>query len=69
MARKKNTPNQETGDDTQKTPLKGFDIKINEFGEIISSMPIERLNEFLNEETEDKKLKSQRPTAKDSEEG
>jgi hypothetical protein len=37
--------------------LKGFDIKINEFGQIISTMPVDRLNAFLNENVEDKKLK------------
>ena len=37
--------------------LKGFDIKINEFGEIVSNFPIEKLNEFLDENVEDKKLK------------
>jgi hypothetical protein len=37
--------------------LKGFDIKINEFGEITSSMEIDQLNEFLDENVEDKKLK------------
>jgi hypothetical protein len=37
--------------------LKGFNIKINEFGEIISNLEIDQLNEFLNENVEDKKLK------------
>ena len=37
--------------------LKGFDIKINEFGEIVSNFPIDKLNEFLDENVEDKKLK------------
>lgn len=37
--------------------LKGFDIKINEFGEIISSYSVEKLNGFLDENVEDKKLK------------
>jgi hypothetical protein len=37
--------------------LEGFDIKINEFGEIISNFPVDRINEFLNENLEDKKLK------------
>jgi len=40
--------------------LKGFDIKINEFGEIISNFPIEKLNEFLDENVEDKKLKEKK---------
>lgn len=36
--------------------LKGFDIKINEFGEIISNVKVDQLNEFLDENVEDKKL-------------
>lgn len=37
--------------------LKGFDIKLNEFGEMESTFAIDKLNEFLNENVEDKKLK------------
>ncbi|NNE30497.1 MAG: hypothetical protein HKN16_12735 [Saprospiraceae bacterium] len=40
--------------------LKGFDIHINEFGEIVTNKPIENLNEFLDEHVEDKKLKDQK---------
>jgi len=36
--------------------LKGFDIKINEFGEIESNFNIDKINEFLNKNLEDKKL-------------
>ena len=36
--------------------LKGFDIKINEFGEIVSNVKVDKINEFLNENVEDKKL-------------
>jgi hypothetical protein len=36
--------------------IKGFDIRINEFGEIVSNFEIERINEFLDERVEDKKL-------------
>jgi hypothetical protein len=53
--------------------LDGFEVSVNQFGELQSSMPIERLNEFLNENVEDKKLaeredyddmKKARPTIK-----
>lgn len=37
--------------------LKGFDIKINKLGEIKGNFDIDQLNEFLNREVEDKKLK------------
>jgi hypothetical protein len=38
--------------------LDGFNIKINEFGEMETTVPIERLNSFLNDKVEDKKLNS-----------
>jgi hypothetical protein len=37
--------------------LEGFDVKINSFGEIISTHSIEKINEFLNKNVADKKLK------------
>jgi hypothetical protein len=37
--------------------LAGFEIKINEFGEIISSFEVRQLNDFLDENVADKKLK------------
>ncbi len=37
--------------------LDGFEIQINEFGEINSNMNVDKLNKFLNENVEDKKLK------------
>lgn len=36
--------------------LNGFDIKINEFGEIVSNFNVDKINEFLDENVEDKKL-------------
>jgi hypothetical protein len=36
--------------------LQGFDISIDSFGEIKSSMNIEKINAFLNENVDDKKL-------------
>ncbi|WP_373495283.1 hypothetical protein [Aquiflexum sp.] len=37
--------------------LDGFKMNINSFGEISSSFPIDKINEFLNKNVEDKKLK------------
>lgn len=37
--------------------LNGFDVTINEFGEIISSFDVGKLNLFLDETVEDKKFK------------
>lgn len=36
--------------------LKGFNIEINSFGEIISSMNIDKINAFLDDNVSDKKL-------------
>lgn len=36
--------------------LSGFDIKVNAFGELESSFGIDRLNAFLNDKVDDKKL-------------
>lgn len=44
MGRKK-----KNGSNVIQNELKGFNIKINEFGEIKSSYSIEKLNSFLNE--------------------
>ena len=58
MAKKKDKKeNPEVNDE-----LKGFDIKINEFGEITTNFEIDRVNDFLNENVEDKKLKDNPPS-------
>jgi len=36
--------------------LQGFDMAIDQFGEIKSNMNIEKINEFLNKNVDDKKL-------------
>jgi len=36
--------------------LKGFDIKINSFGEMQTNFEIDKLNDFLNDNVDDKKL-------------
>lgn len=48
---KRNTPKPRVHKD-----LQGFDIAIDSFGEIRSNMNIEKINEFLNENVDDKKL-------------
>ena len=57
--------------------LSGFEVSINEFGEIRGNMNIEKINEFLNKNVDDKKLleredieeikKKGRPKKKDKE--
>jgi hypothetical protein len=36
--------------------LDGFEVSINQFGELSSNMDIEKINEFLNKNVDDKKL-------------
>lgn len=44
--------------------LKGFDIKINTFGELHSNYEVDKLNDFLNDKVEDKKV-NESGTSKD----
>jgi hypothetical protein len=37
--------------------LEGFELYINEFGEIVSNTDLSKINEFLNRHVEDKKFK------------
>ena len=39
--------------------LKGFSININKFGELESSIKVDELNEFLNENVEDKRIQAE----------
>ena len=48
--------------------LKGFDIKINEFGEIKTNLEVDRLNQFLDENVEDKKLRDREDLTNTTEE-
>lgn len=54
MAKKKPNPK-----DTPKVnpELEGFDIRIDSFGEIKTTFDIEKINEFLNKNVDDKKLR------------
>lgn len=44
--------------------LEGFHYEINSFGELSSSVPIEKLNAFLNKNVDDKKLQTLKPGKK-----
>lgn len=50
-------PNEEKPDESIKESMDSLDIKINEFGEIRKNLNIEKINEFLNQTVDDKKLK------------
>lgn len=60
MPKKKKTPKKEKHKPGVHEELRGFDIKINELGELTSNLNIEKLNDFLNENLEDKKLVEKR---------
>ena len=53
MPRKKS----KTGKPQLHKELEGFEMSINEFGEIKRTMDIEKINEFLNRHVDDKKFK------------
>lgn len=49
-------------DENKKKPsvhkdLEGFEIKVNSFGEVVSNIEIDKINKFLDDNVEDKKLK------------
>jgi hypothetical protein len=52
---KKPTPKEEAPKVNKQ--LEGFDIKIDSFGEIKSTMSIDQINAFLNKSVDDKKLR------------
>ena len=55
MAKKK-SKSKKQGKPRVHTDLKGFEVSIDTFGELKSNLPIEKLNSFLNENVDDKKL-------------
>ena len=55
MAKNEKTPRKTPKPKVHKD-LQGFEVSINQFGEIKSNMNIEKINEFLNKNVEDKKL-------------
>ncbi len=57
MARKKSKPVRKP---RVHKNLSGLEVSIDSFGEIKSSMDIEKINAFLDEHVEDKKLAEQR---------
>lgn len=53
MAKKK----KEEKDPNVHDELEGFNININEFGQIVTNFEVEKLNDFLDDNVEDKKLR------------
>lgn len=56
MAKKSTKSSKKQGKPRVHKDLSGLEISINQFGEIKSNMDIEKVNEFLNKNVEDKKL-------------
>lgn len=54
MARK---PDKDKKNPKVNPELEGFDLRVDSFGEIKSNLSIDKLNEFLNRNVADKKLK------------
>jgi len=59
MAKKKQPDASKAGTEKPRVhkELDGFDIQINSFGEITTSFDMDRINEFLNKNVDDKKLR------------
>jgi hypothetical protein len=56
MAKKDEQKNKKRSKPRVHSELKGFEVTINQFGELQSNMNIEKINEFLNKNVDDKKL-------------
>ncbi len=64
MAKKSDKSSKKQGKPRVHKDLTGLEISINQFGEIKSNMNIEKVNEFLNRNVEDKKLVEREETLK-----
>jgi hypothetical protein len=56
MKKRRENPGKKKAKPRVHKDLSGFEIAIDQFGELKSNMPIENLNEFLNANVDDKKL-------------
>lgn len=56
MNKRSDKPSKKQGKPRVHKELSGFEVSIDQFGELKSNMPIEKLNEFLDENVDDKKL-------------
>lgn len=56
MTKKENKPSRKQGKPRVHKDLDGFEVSIGQFGELQSNMNIEKINDFLNKNVDDKKL-------------
>ncbi len=66
MAKKKDDKEKKSKAQVHKD-LDGFELGINSFGEVTSSLDIDKINEFLDENVEDKKLSDRSDNEKEEE--
>jgi len=64
MTKKSDKPSRKQGKPRVHKDLSGFEVSIDQFGEIKSNMDIEKLNQFLDQNVEDKKLIEREETLK-----
>jgi hypothetical protein len=56
MTKKEDKPSRKQGKPRVHKDLDGFEVSIGQFGELQSNMNIEKINDFLNKNVDDKKL-------------
>jgi hypothetical protein len=56
MSKKESTPSKKQGKPRVHKELNGFEVSIDQFGELKTSMNIEKINKFLDANVDDKKL-------------
>ena len=64
MTKKSDKPSKKQAKPRVHQDLDGLEISINQFGEIKSNMDIEKVNQFLDKNVEDKKLVEREETLK-----
>jgi hypothetical protein len=56
MTKKEELPSKKQNKPRVHSELRGFEVNINQFGELQSNMNIEKINAFLDKNVDDKKL-------------
>lgn len=56
MSKRENKPSKKQGKPRVHKDLEGLEVSINQFGELKTNMDIEKINEFLDKNVDDKKL-------------
>lgn len=56
MSKKESSSSKKQGKPRVHKELSGFEVSIDQFGELTSNMKIEKINAFLNKNVDDKKL-------------